>query len=45
LWIGEAKIAPTLGTANETKAKLRGLKRVAEVLRPHGVLLVTGATV
>jgi hypothetical protein len=43
LWIGEAKLAPRLGTAAAAQAKLAGLRQAAEVLRPHGIVLVTGA--
>jgi hypothetical protein len=43
LWIGEAKTAPNLGTAAAAKHKLKGLRRAADVLRPHGIVLVTGA--
>jgi hypothetical protein len=41
LWIGEAKTAGSLGSATQAAAKLDGLRRSAELLRPHGVLLVT----
>jgi hypothetical protein len=41
LWIGEAKIAGSLGAGAQATAKLDGLRRSAELLRPHGVVLVT----
>ncbi len=41
LWIGEAKTAGNLGSGTQAAAKLDGLRRSAELLRPHGVLLVT----
>lgn len=41
LWIGEAKIADTLGTRQAEVAKLSSLRTAAELLRPHGILLVT----
>ncbi|MFA9272102.1 MAG: hypothetical protein ACEQSX_15370, partial [Baekduiaceae bacterium] len=43
LWIGEAKIAPRLGTKAEAAAKLRGLRRAAEVLQPRGLIFATAA--
>lgn len=43
LWIGEAKIADNLGTRKAANAKLQGLRRAVELLRPHGVVLVTAA--
>lgn len=42
LWIGEAKIASTMGNASAERGKLKALGRAAEVLRPHGILLATG---
>jgi hypothetical protein len=41
LWIGEAKVANSLGAEREAKTKLKGLRRAAQQLRPHGILFVT----
>ena len=43
LWIGEAKIANTLGREPQARSKLEGLRRAAEMLRPHGILFVTAS--
>lgn len=43
LWIGEAKIAASMGSSREEVRKLKGLAHVARLLRPAGVLLVTAA--
>ncbi len=43
LWIGEAKTGPNLGNKRERIAKLRGLRRAAEVLRPRGLVFVTAS--
>jgi hypothetical protein len=43
LWIGEAKLANSLGTAREARAKLARLRQAAEIIRPHGILLVTAS--
>ncbi len=44
LWIGEAKVAKNLGTEQQARAKLEGLRLAAELLRPHGILFVTAAS-
>ena len=43
LWIGEAKVANSLGREPQARAKLDGLRRAANLLRPHGILLVTAS--
>jgi hypothetical protein len=43
LWIGEAKIANSLGREPQARAKLKGLRRAAQLLRPHGILFVTAS--
>jgi hypothetical protein len=43
LWIGEAKVANRLGPEQSARAKLEGLRKAAELLRPHGILLVTAS--
>jgi hypothetical protein len=43
LWIGEAKVANSLGPEPQARAKLDGLRKAAELVRPHGILFVTAA--
>jgi hypothetical protein len=43
LWIGEAKTASSLGQGQDARRKLEGIRRAAEVMRPHGILFVTAS--
>ena len=41
LWIGEAKLTDNMGKGRQEKKKLQSLREAAELLQPHGIVLVT----
>lgn len=43
LWIGEAKVANSLGREQQARGKLEGLRQAAQLLRPHVILFVTAS--